>query len=92
VKGFPKSWTHEDLYKIFEPFGYISSAKIAFTADLTSRGYGFVSMEMIDSAHKAIEGLHDKTLEEINADFKGEVAKCKLSVQEFVNKVERDGC
>jgi RNA recognition motif-containing protein len=65
VKGFPKNWTHEDLYKVFEKFGKVFSAKVSVEDGKESRGYGFVSMETSEAMQKALEGLNDKSLEEI---------------------------
>ena len=89
AKGFPKNWTHEDLYKVFEKFGKISSAKVVVDAGLESRGYGFVSMDSPESVQKAIDGLNEKTLLEIGCE--GEDLQSRLSVKEFVTKIDRDG-
>jgi|DEB19_MinimDraft_2_1074335.scaffolds.fasta_scaffold07249_2 RNA recognition motif-containing protein len=76
AKGFPRHWTHSDLYKVFEKFGKITSAKVVFDAGLESRGYGFVSMDTNESVQKAIDGLNEKLLSEIGCE--GEDLECRL--------------
>ena len=80
VKGFPKSWTNEELYKAFEVFGIISSSKLSIDANFNSRGYGFVQFESGESAQKAIQEMHDKQIEDK-----------RLTVCEFVQKIDRHG-
>ena len=50
VKNCPRDWTHVDLYKQFETFGEISSAKMSITASFESRCYGFVEFTEVNSA------------------------------------------
>lgn len=43
VKGFMKAkWMHSDLYKAFETYGKILSAKVSMDRTHTSRGYGYL--------------------------------------------------
>jgi RNA recognition motif-containing protein len=56
--------TEDDLRKLFEAFGTVSSAKVITDRDTgRSRGFGFVEMGVDDDAKKAIGGLHGKDLE-----------------------------
>lgn len=54
----------EDLRKLFEQFGNVSSAQVI--NDRTtgkSRGFGFVVMDSEDEAAEAMKGLNNKELE-----------------------------
>lgn len=54
----------DDLRKLFEQFGAVSSAKVINDRDTgRSRGFGFVEMESEAEAKKAIEGLNNKEIE-----------------------------
>ncbi|MFZ9388168.1 MAG: RNA recognition motif domain-containing protein [Chitinophagaceae bacterium] len=54
----------DDLRKLFEPFGQVSSAKV-ITDRLTgnSRGFGFVEMDSAAEASQAMNGLNGKEME-----------------------------
>lgn len=54
----------DELRKLFEQFGAVSSAKVISDRDTgRSRGFGFVEMESEDEANAAIKGLHNKEIE-----------------------------
>ena len=54
----------DDLRKLFEQFGAVSSAKVISDRDTgRSRGFGFVEMDSEAEAKKAIEGLNNKEVE-----------------------------
>ena len=54
----------DDLRKLFEQFGAVSSAKVINDRDTgRSRGFGFVEMDSEAEAKKAIEGLNNKEVE-----------------------------
>jgi len=54
----------DDLRKLFEQFGSVSSAKIITDRDTgRSRGFGFVEMSSDDEAKEAIKGLNNKEIE-----------------------------
>lgn len=54
----------DDLRKLFEQFGTVSSAKIITDRDTgRSRGFGFVEMESDEEAKKAMNALHNKEIE-----------------------------
>ena len=54
----------DDLRKLFEVFGAVSSAKVINDRDSgRSRGFGFVEMDSDAEAKKAIEGLNNKEIE-----------------------------
>jgi len=54
----------DDLRKLFEPYGRVSSAKVIldrFTGN--SRGFGFVEMDSVEEANRAITTLNGKEVE-----------------------------
>ena len=54
----------DDLRKLFEQFGIVSSAKVINDrATGRSRGFGFVQMESEKEAQEAIKGLNNKEIE-----------------------------
>ncbi|HEX6849023.1 MAG TPA: RNA-binding protein [Chitinophagaceae bacterium] len=54
----------EDLRKLFEEFGAVSSAKVISDRDTgRSRGFGFVEMDSDAEAQAAIKGLNNKEIE-----------------------------
>jgi RNA recognition motif-containing protein len=54
----------DDLRKLFEQFGSVSSAKVISDRETgRSRGFGFVEMDSEAEAKKAIEGLNNKEVE-----------------------------
>jgi len=56
--------SEEDLRKLFEPFGEVSSAKVITDRETgRSRGFGFVEMKSNDQANKAMTSLNNKEIE-----------------------------
>ena len=56
--------SEDDLRKLFEQFGAVSSAKVINDRDTgRSRGFGFVEMESEAEAKEAIKGLNNKEIE-----------------------------
>ena len=56
--------TDDDLKKLFEAFGAVSSAKVITDRETgRSRGFGFVEMGSDDESKEAIKGLHGKDIE-----------------------------
>jgi RNA recognition motif-containing protein len=54
----------EDLKKLFEAFGAVSSAKVITDRESgQSRGFGFVEMGSDAEAKEAIKGLNNKEIE-----------------------------
>lgn len=54
----------EDLRKLFEQFGAVSSAKVITDRDTgKSRGFGFVEMDSDAEAKEAMKALNDKEVE-----------------------------
>ncbi|KAJ1930188.1 Protein phosphatase PP2A regulatory subunit B [Tieghemiomyces parasiticus] len=59
VKNLDEAVDEDQLRKLFEPFGEVTSLVIARDADGKSRGFGFVNYADHPSAFKAVEALHD---------------------------------
>lgn len=54
----------DDLRKLFEPFGSVSSAKVIIDRESgRSRGFGFVEMGSDDEANAAMKALNNKDVE-----------------------------
>ncbi|HYF30982.1 MAG TPA: RNA-binding protein [Chitinophagaceae bacterium] len=54
----------DDLRKLFEPFGQVSSAKVITDRETgRSRGFGFVEMESETEANQAMGKLNGKDVE-----------------------------
>lgn len=53
--------TESDLVELFNGVGMVANAEIVYhTRTQRSKGYGFVEMQSIDEAHRAVDELHDK--------------------------------
>ena len=56
--------TDDNLRKLFEPYGPVSSAKVITDRETgQSRGFGFVEMESENDAKEAIKNLNNKEVE-----------------------------
>jgi len=56
--------TDDDLRKLFEEFGTVSSSKVITDRDTgRSRGFGFVEMGSEEEANQAMKALNNKELE-----------------------------
>lgn len=54
----------DELRKLFEEFGAVSSAKVITDRETgRSRGFGFVEMGVDEEANAAIKALHNKDVE-----------------------------
>jgi RNA recognition motif-containing protein len=63
VGNLPRASSEEELRKVFEPFGEVSTCSIIkdkFTGD--SRGFGFVTMSNDTHGQAAIDGLNGKDM------------------------------
>ncbi|KAK6792349.1 hypothetical protein RDI58_011430 [Solanum bulbocastanum] len=64
VKNLPESTSDEDLKKLFEKYGTITSALVMTDSSGKSRGFGFVNFETWDAAASAVEELNGHSLNE----------------------------
>ena len=87
VKDFPLEWGDDDLRKMFEPYGNVTSVYIPKDKDGNSQGFGFVNFEQHESAVKAVEELHGKPMDlrktttRTQKNDKGEVEEVKETVE-----------
>lgn len=59
VGSLPFSTTNEELQKLFEPFGEVTSAVVIRDKQTRrSKGYGFVEMTSAEAANDALEALN----------------------------------
>jgi len=96
VTNLPFKVRDNELRQMFEPFGTVNDAEIIYN-ERGSKGFGFVTMENIDSAAKAREALNGKQIEgrkiEVNnatprsATAKGSKSKVSYPAKPVVNKV-----
>ena len=65
VVGFPKSFSKQNLFQLFEPHGEVSSAKVIYDKETKeSRCFGFVEMPDDAEAKQAIEKLNELLIED----------------------------
>ncbi|KAH0680037.1 hypothetical protein KY285_021045 [Solanum tuberosum] len=62
VKNLPESTSDEDLKKLFEKYGSITSALVMTDSSGKSRGFGFVNFETWNAAASAVEELNGHSL------------------------------
>ncbi|XP_049391128.1 polyadenylate-binding protein 3 [Solanum stenotomum] len=62
VKNLPESTSDEDLKKLFEKYGTITSALVMTDSSGKSRGFGFVNFETWNAAASAVEELNGHSL------------------------------
>ncbi|XP_009786468.1 polyadenylate-binding protein 3-like [Nicotiana sylvestris] len=64
VKDLPETTTDEDLKKLFEKYGTITSAVVMKDKNGKSKCFGFVNYESSDAAVSAVEQLNGSSLKE----------------------------
>jgi len=79
VKPLPKNMSSEQLQKMFEKYGEVTSAAVSSDEKSESRGFGFVNFANHEEAQKAIDDLNGK-------DYEGQT----LYVGRAQKKSERD--
>lgn len=62
VKNLAPEYTEEELTKLFEPYGPITSLYLEKDQEGKSRGFGFINFNNHDDAVKAVEELNDKDI------------------------------
>jgi polyadenylate-binding protein len=63
VRNLAKEVTQNQLYKMFEAFGPIQSAKLQTFPDGGSQGFGYIQFERPEHAAAAIEGLNGTSVQ-----------------------------
>lgn len=65
IRGFPADFTTNALKAVFRPYGKIRKAYVVNQTEETPKLYGIVRYYNPENSLKAIEAVHDKTLENI---------------------------
>ena len=84
VSNFPKTWTKEDLQKLFEPYGKIASVAVGVKFYNAEKVQGFVNFVAHDDAVKAVEELKDREIPVEGAE------PMKLYVNKLQSRAERE--
>jgi RNA recognition motif-containing protein len=63
VEGFPESYTDQQLYDFFAPFGPVVSARVVRGRTGESLRFGFVEMASEEEAVQAQQALHRTWIE-----------------------------
>ena len=64
IGNLPENYTEKELLETFSQFGNIKSVKIILDPNTgESEGYGFVEMEKMEEAQKAIDELDGLTID-----------------------------
>ena len=72
IKGFPRSWTEENLVSHFSKFGKITSSFVPMNKEVEGecRGFAFLNFETNEVAVKAVEEMNGKEVFELDAEGK----------------------
>ncbi|MCX7713020.1 MAG: RNA-binding protein [Chthoniobacterales bacterium] len=60
VGNLPYAATESDLFELFKGVGIVKNVEIIWDKRNQSRGFGFVEMQSLEEAKRAVEQLHDK--------------------------------
>lgn len=63
VEGFPETFTDQQLYEFFAPFGQVISARVVRGLRRESLRFGFVEMASEEDAVRAKQAIHRRFLE-----------------------------
>lgn len=69
IKNLDENVTDKELFEMFEKHGTITSFKVMFREDGSSRGFGFVAFEDPEEAEKAVVALHGQESPEGKVSF-----------------------
>lgn len=89
VKNFGEDFTDEDLRKMFEKFGRITSYKVMSKDDGKSKGFGFVAFENPEAAEAAVMELNGKEIVEGKTLYVGRAQKKAERQQELKRRFEQ---
>ncbi|CAK1539973.1 unnamed protein product [Leptosia nina] len=89
VKNFGEDFNDEMLKDMFEKYGRITSHKVMFKDDGSSRGFGFVAFEDPDAAERACMELNGKELVEGKPLYVGRAQKKAERQKELKRKFEQ---
>lgn len=89
VKNFGEDFSDELLRDMFEKYGRITSHKVMYKDDGSSRGFGFVAFEDPDNAERACMELNGKELVEGKPLYVGRAQKKAERQKELKRKFEQ---
>lgn len=89
VKNFGEDFSDELLRDLFEKYGRITSHKVMYKDDGSSRGFGFVAFEEPDCAERACMDLNGKELVEGKPLYVGRAQKKAERQKELKRKFEQ---
>lgn len=89
VKNFGEEFSDEMLRDMFEKYGRITSHKVMYKDDGSSRGFGFVAFEDPDAAERACMELNGKELVEGKPLYVGRAQKKAERQKELKRKFEQ---
>ncbi|VVC87493.1 polyadenylate-binding protein 1 [Leptidea sinapis] len=89
VKNFGEDFSDEMLREMFEKYGHITSHKVMYKEDGSSRGFGFVAFEDPDAAERACMELNGKELVEGKPLYVGRAQKKAERQKELKRKFEQ---
>ncbi|XP_026731331.1 polyadenylate-binding protein 1-A [Trichoplusia ni] len=89
VKNFGEDFSDEMLKDMFEKYGRITSHKVMYKDDGSSRGFGFVAFEDPDAAERACMELNGKELVEGKPLYVGRAQKKAERQKELKRKFEQ---
>ncbi|KAK2366705.1 polyadenylate-binding protein [Trifolium repens] len=90
VKNFSETYTDEDLKKLFDTFGVITSAVVMKDDNGNSKCFGFVNFQSSDSAAAAVERLNGTSTNEDKILFVGRAQRKTERVAELKAKFEQE--
>jgi polyadenylate-binding protein len=90
VKNFSGTYTDEDLKKLFDTFGVITSAVVMKDDSGNSKCFGFVNFQSSDAAAAAVEQLNGTSTNEDKILFVGRAQRKTERVVELRAKFEQE--
>ncbi|KAK2420748.1 polyadenylate-binding protein [Trifolium repens] len=90
VKNFSGTYTDEDLKKLFDTFGVITSAVVMKDDSGNSKCFGFVNFQSSDAAAAAVERLNGTSTNEDKILFVGRAQRKTERVAELKAKFEQE--
>eukprot|EP00102_Acyrthosiphon_pisum_P019462 XP_016656672.1 PREDICTED: polyadenylate-binding protein 4-like [Acyrthosiphon pisum] len=89
IKNIDENVNDKELFEMFEKYGSITSCKVMFKDDGSSRGFGFVAFEDPKEAEKAVSELHGKESPEGKTYYVGRAQKKAERQNELKRKFEQ---
>ncbi|KAK7391199.1 hypothetical protein VNO78_19611 [Psophocarpus tetragonolobus] len=90
VKNLSETYTDDDLKKLFDPYGTITSATVMKDVNGNSRCFGFVNFQSPDSAAAAVERLNGTTIDDEKVLYVGRAQRKAEREAELRAKIEQE--